>query len=1032
MSNSSPTSQNLINENPLLFAVFNFNPDPMAISDVVTGRIIFVNGAFSLMSGYPENECLGVSSADLQLWVNPEDRERMIKILEKHKEVSGMEVSMRKKDGEIRQVLFFARFIDIAEERYLLTLARDITESKRAHETLRESEALHNTILSNVGAFIYIKDSHYRYTYVNSSVCKLFGRQQREIIGKDDAEFFSPASVSEIMKSDRLVIEKGDTIRREEKNLVSTDSIPRTYWVVKLPLHDKSGNIVGLCGISTDITDLQRTEQELKEVHQRMDQIIDYLPDATLVIDNQGKVIAWNKAIEQMTGIPAAEMLGKDDYEYALPFYGERRPILIDLVLKPQKEFEARYVSTSPGDSILEGEAYMPALRGGEVYLSGKAGVLADSKGNTVGAIESIRDITDRRKAEEKYLAIFDNAVEGIFQTTPEGRILTANPAMVKLAGYDSVEDLLSNITNIIQIYADPADRQSFRRAIEDNGFVSNYEVLCVRKNGQKIWISVNAQVIRNKEGKIDHYDGFFKDITERKKMEDDLRQSEERLRGIVETSNAGIILMTVEGKILFANRQIARMLGCTVEELTGTNYHDYVYPEERNDISRNISQLESINSNQLHAQRRYRCLDGQERWGYISGGRINVSPDQYHVVLVISDITEVRKIEMEKKLLKDHLRQAQKMEAIGTLAGGIAHDFNNILASMMGFTEMAARETRADVQKTYHDRVLQACERAKKLVHQILSFSRQQEQERQPVDIRLIIKEALTMLRATLPATIEIHQSITSEPTIVMADPTQIHQILMNLCTNAAHAMRDKGGVLDIGLANIELVPSEPLPHPDLQTGPYVRLSVRDTGHGIASEIKDKIYDPFFTTKNAKEGTGLGLSVVYGIVKSCGGTIDLQSSPGRGATFTIYLPRVHDSAIIRNNESKEVVFQGREHILFIDDEEPLVVMFRSFFQSLGYQVTATVSSTEALRLFQEKPQQFDLVITDMTMPELTGEDQALELLKIRPGLPIILCTGYSESMNREKARKLNIREFVFKPVSLQDLRAAVRRVLNR
>jgi len=370
-------------------------------------------------------------------------------------------------------------------------------------------------------------------------------------------------------------------------------------------------------------------------------------------------------------------------------------------------------------------------------------------------------------------------------------------------------------------------------------------------------------------------------------------------------------------------------------------------------------------------------------------------------------------------------------MEAIGTLAGGIAHDFNNILASMMGFTEMAAKETRADFRRKYHDRVLQACARSKNLINQILSFSRMREQERTPLDVKLILKESLSLLRATLPATIEIQQDIGRSETHVLADPTQIHQIIMNLCTNAAQAMREKGGRLNIRLSDIEVLHPALSAQPDLQVGSYVQLSIRDTGHGIDPAIKDKIFDPFFTTKQAKEGTGLGLSVVYGIVKSYGGAIDVQSAAGQGTIFTIYLPRIGSEGSRKEMIRERLDLSGDERILFVDDEEALVCMAQNYFGSLGYSITATTSSSEALRIFQERPDGFDLVITDMTMPELTGAELAREFLKIRPDLPIILCTGYSDSLNKADARKMNIREFVLKPFPLDHLALLARRLLD-
>ncbi|MRR16884.1 MAG: response regulator [Deltaproteobacteria bacterium] len=391
----------------------------------------------------------------------------------------------------------------------------------------------------------------------------------------------------------------------------------------------------------------------------------------------------------------------------------------------------------------------------------------------------------------------------------------------------------------------------------------------------------------------------------------------------------------------------------------------------------------------------------------------------------------DLRKLEEEKRLLEEHLRRAQKMEALGTLAGGIAHDFNNILASMMGFTEMAARETRRTVRNEYLDQVLLACGRAKNLVNQILAISRSQEQERRPLDIRILLKEALSLLRASLPSTIEIRSDLASEEMLVLADPTEVHQIIVNLCTNAAHVMQDQGGVLTISLTSLEIPQTARPAHPDLQAGNYVRLSVSDTGRGIDADIKEKIFDPSFTTGKDRGGTGLGLSVVHGIVKNAGGAIDVQSAAGQGATFAIYLPRILPCEKPETADRDGVDLPGSESILFVDDEEMLVRMAKNYFQTMGYQITATASSPEALRLFQENPARFDLVIADMTMPQITGASLCRMFLKIRPELPIILCTGYSDAASMSEIEELNIRELVLKPVFIKDLGLRVRRILD-
>ena len=368
-------------------------------------------------------------------------------------------------------------------------------------------------------------------------------------------------------------------------------------------------------------------------------------------------------------------------------------------------------------------------------------------------------------------------------------------------------------------------------------------------------------------------------------------------------------------------------------------------------------------------------------------------------------------------------------MEAIGTLAGGIAHDFNNILSVIIGYTEIAkGKGVNPDIE-SYLENVLNAGDRAKSLVKQILTYSRRTDQEKKLLDMSIIVKEAVKLLRATIPSTIEIQQVIEHSLRSVVADPTQIHQVLINLCANAAHAMRGKGGVLGITLQNFDLPESASISS-DLHPGAYVRLDVSDTGTGIEPENLHRIFDPFFTTKGKDEGTGLGLSVVYGIVKGCRGTIMVQSDPGKGTTFSVYLPAIENTAG-KVKERAGQVPRGTERILFVDDETDLAQMCREMLEALGYNVIAMTSSSKALDRFESDPGNFDLVITDMTMPGMTGVDLAKELLRIRPDIPIILCTGFSETVTEEKARQLGIREFLTKPVSLQDLAVAIRRVLG-
>ncbi len=522
---------------------------------------------------------------------------------------------------------------------------------------------------------------------------------------------------------------------------------------------------------------------------------------------------------------------------------------------------------------------------------------------------------------------------------------------------------------------------------------------------------------------------GFVLDITEQKLFEKKSQDYEKRYKSLFNEAMDMIHIGDENGNIIDVNPIALETLGYTREELIGKHFLELYHPDDRDAVAED--------RNPLHLKNKH----GNDSFPMVSkhGEKIYVETNLFvqiedgkdiHFMAISRNITERKRMEARQKETEMQLLQNQKMEAIGTLAGGIAHDFNNILSAIFGFTELAM--TGLDPAGMEYDclqEINTAAIRARELVKQILAFSRDTKQESQPVQIKLILKEALKLIRASLPTTIEIRKDIKSDA-LVVADPTSINQIIMNLCANSAHAMKKEGGIFDVLMDDVTLDSGFTALYPNMVPGKYVRMIFRDTGHGMSHDMKDRIFDPFFTTKDKGEGSGMGLAVVHGMVSKLKGCIVVESEPEKGATFEIYLPAIE---INEGTECMEGAFatRGSERILFVDDEPSLAKMGKRLIETLGYKVTTRTSSLEALELFREKPDVFDLIITDMTMPNMAGDELARSIMDIRPEIPVIICTGFSAGITESRVKSMGIRELVFKPIVKSDLAKTIRKVLD-
>ncbi len=657
----------------------------------------------------------------------------------------------------------------------------------------------------------------------------------------------------------------------------------------------------------------------------------------------------------------------------------------------------------------------------------------------------SYEELEQKVKKLEKEMASFkqieaslierEATLRSIFLAAPTGigmvcdRVIQqANERLCNMTGY-AREELLGKSARIL--YGNDEDfeyvgREKYEQIREKN--TGTVETRWQRKDGTMIDVLLSSTPIDPDDLSLGVTFTAL-DITSRKQAEKNLRESEEQYRSLFKNNHSIMLLIDPEtADIVDANPAAVSFYGWDYETLTRKKiFNINTLTEEQ--VFDEIEKAKMEQRKQFYFRH---CLaNGEIRDVEVYSGPIKVHGKEL-LYSIVYDITDRKKAEEEKAALETQLLHAQKMESIGTLSGGIAHDFNNLLGIILGNAELAM-----DDMPEWHpakfnlNEIRTASLRARDVVKQLLSFSRKTDPKQRPVKLVQIVEDALKILRSSIPTSVEIHQNIPNDTDdTILADSTQINQVMINLFTNAAHAMEDGGGVITIGIENMDLDHVSAYIYPDLSPGRYVKLTVSDTGTGIDHEIKDRIFDPYFTTKEVGKGTGIGLSVVHGIVKSHNGAILVDSQFKKGTTFSIFFPVAEETVVIEAEPDDEFP-TGNERILIVDDEKSMADIGRKRLERLGYEVEARTDPMEALELFRADPDQFDLVITDMTMPHITGDNLVKEILKIRPDMPTILCTGFSEKIDEEKAKKIGAREYIDKPFDRGKLSRLVRKVLD-
>ncbi|HTY11169.1 MAG TPA: PAS domain S-box protein [Bacteroidota bacterium] len=1120
----------------------------------LNGRFILVNARWCEIVGYSRDELMTMRFQDI---THPQDLQNSLvnlnSLLADETRTLTTEKRYLRKDGSVVWINLRTSCVrdTSGTPQYFISIIEDITQRRQAETALRENEHNMNAILESTADGIAAVNSEGRIIKSNQRFAELWRIPQSLIDSGDETEVFNHvltevtdpeafrSKIQQLRGSDGFDF---DTVYCKDGRVFERYSSSITNG------RQHSGRVWSF----RDITKRTEMEKDLRESEERYRSIINASPDNITFARLDGSI--------EMISPLAVSMFGYDSEEQS------RGLNIVDFIVPSDRPRALANIAARLHGEPMRSNEYRALRKNGSTFdIEVNTDFIRDRDGRPEKLVLVIRDITKRKEAEqalreseERFRSVYENSTIGLYRTKPDGTILLANPTIIEKLGYKTFDELKSR--NLNREGFEPSyERRQFVEQMERCGEIRGLESAWKKSDGSIIHVRESARAIKDGAGNTLYYDGTVEDITDRKRAEEALRESEahaRKLAAIVESSDDVIISKTLEGIITSWNRGAESIYGYSPSEVIGKPISILLPPgssddmeeildkikagsklvhyetvrqkkngeriemsltispikdpdgrivaastigrdiTERNRAERLLRQSEdkfktafltnpdAVNINRLddgmyvsinpgftrimgyseeemvgktslgldiwvHPEDREKLIDGlrengrfdnleapfRTKHGEIIVGLMSASIIEMegvpHILSITRDITDLKRSEEKKLELERRLLQSQKLESIGTLAGGIAHDFNNVLGGIVGYTEMSLQyaEKNSKLERNLF-KVLKATERAKNLIQQILTFSRKTAPQKAIISVRPVIREVLDMLKASIPSSVTILSELDKTAKPILADSTKIHEVLLNLATNAVDAM-ERRGTLTFRLLSVMLDKGFHGQVGEITPGEYTVVEVSDTGCGMDAATLARAFEPFFTTKAVGIGTGMGLSVVLGVLQSFGGDVRVESIVGRGTTFRLFFPAVDDPVPEITDEEALKKLSGDETILFVDDEPMLIEMTKEILAPMGYTVIGITESIEALHFIQQHSSDIDILITDQTMPGISGMELAKETLKIRSDLPVVLCTGFSSELNPERVAAIGIDHILMKPFRANELSGIIRDIID-